>query len=382
MQYSIDELVRVARRDNNRIRPYLYVNPKQGKHIPTDPKDFMSICKSLASKVNIQYPTDRLYVIGFAETATGIASGVSRFLDNVVYYQNTTREKKEDAEYLHFTESHSHATDQMLRSTEIEERIKSIDRILIIDDEVTTGNTIQKLVNTIRCKYNTKNQFTIVSVLNSMPNERIKALGKEGIDCIFLLDLPYEYKKDQIKEIVFDDNNNTVAYSDEDNTIDTIVFDSVVNVRFISDFKSYDSETAKFTEYMIGFLKDRHYNNALVLGTEEFMYPTCYFGEELLKRGIVDSVKVQATTRSPIIASEEKGYPLFHRYQIRSPYDENRITYIYNLKQYEKVFIMTDAGEGFAGINDLIQALKSVGNSDITLIRWCYKSLTTCEYEQ
>ena len=43
---------------------------------------------------------------------------------------------------------------------------------------------------------------------------------------------------------------------------------------------------------------------------------------------------------------------------------------------------MTDAGEGFAGINDLIQALKSVGNSDITLIRWCYKPLTTCEYEQ
>ena len=60
----------------------------------------------------------RLFVIGFAETATGIAAGVCHYLDNVVYYQNTTREQADNEEYLYFTESHSHATDQMLRTNQ------------------------------------------------------------------------------------------------------------------------------------------------------------------------------------------------------------------------------------------------------------------------
>ena len=74
MQYSVDNLVRLAKRANNTIRPYLYVNPLQGKHIPTRPDDVMSMCRELAQTVNTAYPDERLYVIGFAETATGIAA--------------------------------------------------------------------------------------------------------------------------------------------------------------------------------------------------------------------------------------------------------------------------------------------------------------------
>ena len=77
MRYSIDNLVRLAKRDNNTIRPYLYVNPLQGKHIPTKPEDAMGMCHALAEIVNVAYPNDKLYVIGFAETATGIASAIS-----------------------------------------------------------------------------------------------------------------------------------------------------------------------------------------------------------------------------------------------------------------------------------------------------------------
>ena len=93
---TIDDLVRLAKRDNNSIRPYLYVNPKQGKHIPSDPRETLRICEALANKVNTAYPNDRLYVIGFAETATGVASAISYYLKNIKYYQNTTREYKEE----------------------------------------------------------------------------------------------------------------------------------------------------------------------------------------------------------------------------------------------------------------------------------------------
>ena len=177
MQYSTDDLVKLAKRDNNFIRPYLYVNPIQGKHIPTKPEDVLGMCQELASIVNATYPKDSLYIIGFAETATGVASAVTSYLNNAVYYQNTTREYLKEEKYLHFTESHSHATDQMLRTAGIEECIRKIDRIIFIDDEVTTGSTICKLIDVIKKKYGVENlKYSIVSILNSMTQERDESL--------------------------------------------------------------------------------------------------------------------------------------------------------------------------------------------------------------
>ena len=115
MQYTVDQLVRLARRENNSIRPYLFVNPLQGKHIPTNPRDAADMCQAIAEKINAAYPDDLLYVIGFAETATGIAACTASFLKNAVYYQNTTREYAGEA-CISFSEVHSHATDQLLRS--------------------------------------------------------------------------------------------------------------------------------------------------------------------------------------------------------------------------------------------------------------------------
>lgn len=187
MHYSVDSLVRLAKRDNNTIRPYLYVNPKQGKHIPTDPEDALEMCYELAKLVNNTYPNDRLYVIGFAETATGIAAAISHYLNNVIYYQNTTREYKDGEKYLFFTESHSHATDQMLRASNLRDCLASVDRVLFVDDEVTTGNTICKLINRIRKEFDVPNlKYSIASILNSVPRERLKLMEKDSIDCLFL----------------------------------------------------------------------------------------------------------------------------------------------------------------------------------------------------
>ena len=77
MQYSADQLVLLAKRENNSIRPYLFVNPLQGKHIPANPKNTIEMCQALAVKINAAYPEDLLYVIGFAETATGIAACIT-----------------------------------------------------------------------------------------------------------------------------------------------------------------------------------------------------------------------------------------------------------------------------------------------------------------
>ena len=373
MQYSIDDLVRLAKRDNNNIRPYLYVNPIQGKHIPTDPEDTMMMCRTLANMVKAAYPSDRLFVIGFAETATGIAAGVCHYLDNVVYYQNTTREQADNEEYLYFTESHSHATDQMLRTNSIDHCFENVDRIIFIDDEVTTGNTICKLVDRLEDKCGiSKIKYSIASILNSMTNFRVNQLEDKGIECLFISDLPFEYKKNSIMDISYEKDRDTLCKADEMENVDCVEFDTKANVRSTISFYEYESEINRFVSKIEKIIGYEHYGRLLVLGTEECMYPAIRLGEILKKDGVAEAVKVHATTRSPIIASCEDGYPLNHRYQIRSVYDKERDTYVYNLKRYDKVIVVTDTGIVAEGMNDLLVALRSVGNKNILVSRWIY----------
>lgn len=373
MQYSIDDLVRLAKRDNNNIRPYLYVNPIQGKHIPTDPEDTMMMCRTLANMVKAAYPSDRLFVIGFAETATGIAAGVCHYLDNVVYYQNTTREQADNEEYLYFTESHSHATDQMLRTNSIDHCFENVDRIIFIDDEVTTGNTICKLVDRLEDKCGiSKIKYSIASILNSMTNFRVNQLEDKGIECLFISDLPFEYKKNSIMDISYEKDRDTLCKADEMENVDCVEFDTKANVRSTISFYEYESEINRFVSKIEKIIGYEHYGRLLVLGTEECMYPVIRLGEILKKDGVAEAVKVHATTRSPIIASCEDGYPLNHRYQIRSVYDKERDTYVYNLKKYDKVIVVTDTGIVAEGMNDLLVALRSVGNKNILVSRWIY----------
>ena len=373
MQYSIDDLVRLAKRDNNNIRPYLYVNPIQGKHIPTDPEDTMMMCRTLANMVKAAYPSDRLFVIGFAETATGIAAGVCHYLDNVVYYQNTTREQADNVEYLYFTESHSHATDQMLRTNSIDHCFENVDRIIFIDDEVTTGNTICKLVDRLEDKCGiSKIKYSIASILNSMTNFRVNQLEDKGIECLFISDLPFEYKKNSIMDISYEKDRDTLCKADEMENVDCVEFDTKANVRSTISFYEYESEINRFVSKIEKIIGYEHYGRLLVLGTEECMYPAIRLGEILKKDGVAEAVKVHATTRSPIIASCEDGYPLNHRSPIRSVSDKERDTYVYNLKTYDKVIVVTDTGLVAEGMNDLLVALRSVGNKNILVSRWIY----------
>lgn len=375
MQYSVDDLVRLAKRDNNNIRPYLYVNPIQGKHIPTNPEDTMMMCRTLANMVKEAYPSDRLFVIGFAETATGIAAGVCHYLDNVVFYQNTTREHIDDEEYLYFTESHSHATDQMLRTNGLLDCLEKVDRIVFIDDEVTTGNTICKLADILKERYGTKEiKFSIVSILNSMANLRVNQLEDEGIECLFISDLPFEYKKDSIMNISYEEDRDTLCKSDKnlDLDVECVEFDTKINTRKAVVFSDYEKETERYAGEIENNIGYERYSDILVLGTEECMYPALRLGEILKRDGAAEVVKIHATTRSPIIASGAEDYPLSHRYQIRSVYDKTRDTYVYNLRKYDTVIIVTDTVDIAEGMSDLLTALSSVGNQNILVSRWHY----------
>lgn len=374
MEYTAGELVRLAKRDGNTRRPYLFVNPLQGKHIPADPEAAERMCRAAAERLNRAWPEDRLYVIGFAETATGIAASICSHLNHAVYYQHTTRENSGE-DVIHFSEAHSHATDQMLCTAGIGEALARTDRIVFIDDEVTTGKTICGLIDRLSERFDTAHlHYTVLSLLNSMSDERVRELRSRGIDCLCLCRIPYEYEKDSILDVTGDpDLHIRISPRETEGALKAeLICRCPVHPSRVVRFQAYERAAAEFAEEIRRRLLDgtEPVDRVLVLGTEEFMYPTFTVGSMIRRLGYGKTVRIHATSRSPILASRRDGYPLTVRYQMRSPYDPERCVYVYNLERYDRVILLTDAAEPAGGIADLTEALRQAGNREIALVRW------------
>ena len=60
MEYVENDLVRIAKRENNNKRTYLIVDPLQGKHIPVSPSRSLGLFSDLAKTVEEEYKDERL----------------------------------------------------------------------------------------------------------------------------------------------------------------------------------------------------------------------------------------------------------------------------------------------------------------------------------
>lgn len=367
-EYLIEDLVRVAKRENNAKRAYLYVNPIQGKHIPVNPQKSLRLYRMMARKLEESFPDERLLVIGFAETATAIGAAIADYADNAVWCSQTTREKYKGAKYLYFTESHSHATEQSLIINGYENIFEDIDRIVFAEDEVTTGNTIIKLISAIRSEYEGKHiKFGIISILNSMSDERILELDKNEIPCFFMNKIPFEYNIaliDSYDYLDFGDN-----FSDEVSKT-TISKLCPKNLRYIQEKKTYSKSVSDYIKAVVERINiSENMKRILVLGTEEFMFPPMKVAEYIEKKYPSLDVMFHATTRSPIMISADDNYPLHSRWTLNSVYDEERTTYVYNLSDYDLAVVLTDSeNKSVTGEKKLEEALAGAGCKEIIFV--------------
>lgn len=244
MIYQEQDLVTVAKRENNTKRNYLIVNRRQGKHIPVCPKEALEMFSALADIVRRAYKNERLLIIGFAETATAIGAAVAVELGQ--YYIQTTRENVEGVDdYVYFTEAHSHATEQKVVRADVEsvvcgrkntyggqtdgtvvtmeEPLKPIDRIVFIEDEVTTGNTIlsaiEKIeeletIKAIEKAHGSKLCFSVASILNGMDSAAEAIFQKRQIPLHYLVKIDHA-KYPQLAENYRGDGNYMNCSNDE-----------------------------------------------------------------------------------------------------------------------------------------------------------------------
>ncbi len=363
--YTEKQLAAVAKRENNTKRSYLVVNCLQGKHIPVSPKQFFDMTKALADQVQSAYPEEQLLLVGFAETATAIGAALAVYLDTP--YIQTTREPIEDVSWLYFTESHSHATEQKLVREDIASAIDRVDRIVFVEDEVTTGNTIRKIVDIIDREFDGKVQFSVASLLNGMDAASYDSYVRRNIGVHYLVKTDHSGYT-AIADSFAGDGEYVPCGTDSGSVHTTHVISGAQNARRLVQGTSYRNaceslwQSVQEKDLLTG-------SSVLVIGTEECMYPALYAAKCAEEAGF--TVRSHSTTRSPIAVSREEDYPLHRRFTLASLYDPERTTYIYDIGSYDTVLIITDAPCTENSAASLIHALASCGNKNIHLIHWC-----------
>ena len=368
--YQEEDLVRIAKRENNNKRSYLVVNRLQGKHIPVKPHEALTMFRELSAQLKERYAGERLLLIGFAETATAIGAAVAAELGAA--YMQTTREAIPGVTYLYFSEEHSHATEQKLIKDDIDSVIDTIDRIVFIEDEVTTGKTITNIIDILEKQYPGKVAFAVASLLNGMDETALAHYSERNIALFWLVKTNHATYT-EIADIYKGDGTYIDCSDDisaqQLTSLDTITTD-MMNARRLVGAAEYGDFCRQLFQTVLDGGKLSGADNILVVGTEEFMYPALFVAERLEAMG--KKVRFHATTRSPIAVSTEEQYPLHTRYQLRSFYDKERTTFVYDLERYDRVLIITDAAcQDTDGVASLVKALTLCGNTmeNIILIK-------------
>ena len=365
MEYTKSDLVRIAKRENNTKRGYLVVNPLQGKHISVKPSEALKLFSELAKVIVNEYKNETLLIVGFAETATAIGAQVAITVG--AQYIQTTREAISDVEYLFFSEEHSHATEQKLVKDDIDLIIEETDRIVFVEDEVTTGKTILNIISILKKLYPKKLSFSVASLLNGMSDECLKCYSDKNIHLHYLVKTDHS-KYEEIANGFVGDGNYFDCMEKNNDDILVLNVQGKVDARRLVRALQYENACNKLWENILENIGNISGNKILVVGTEEFMYPALFVGKKLEDHA--NDVWCHSTTRSPIAVSMEKEYPLHSRYELRSLYDKERRTFLYDVGRYDKVFIITDAlSKDEEGLRTLVNALK-IQNNNITLVRW------------
>lgn len=355
--YTKETTLRVAKRYRNAKRAYLLVNPLQAKHMPVSPTEALTMMRILGEGLQQEFPGARL-VLGFAETATALGAAVASRLGPDCAFLTTTREAGEGPGWVRFLEEHSHAAEQKLWGGDLDALLQETDTVLFVDDEISTGKTLRNMVAQLTRRWPALGEKTLVaaSLLNRVTPEQEEALADAGITCRCLVRLPQEDHTAQVTDWTVTEAPPAVPQNLSFRQ-ETLPGEGLLDPRKTLRIGAYDGSCQAVAEVMLSRALGpvETLGKTLVLGTEECMYPALRLGERLERLGA--EVCCHATTRSPIGLCDAPGYPIRSGWKLPSFYEEERTTYVYNLKEYDTVIVVSDTKK-----TDLraIQALASV----------------------
>ena len=367
---NLNDLIIMGKRINNPKRNFLFISKVLGKHIEAKP----SICKEIGLKLarlifdkeeKSYKNNEKISVIGFAETATGLGMAVASYIKNC-YYITTTRECiTELKSILKFEEEHSHATTHKCFSLDKDKLVNS-EKIILVDDEITTGKSMINIIKELKKVTNAK-KFIILSILDWRNEEYRKAydylVNKENINVEVLSLISGDIKvKDKTTYI---DTNDEVI-NDTADVLNYNVLDRIdLKTSYEKEGESYLLHTGRFgiefneIQALESKCKDianrlqsliESNKKILVLGHGENIYIPCRIASY-----INGDVYFKSTTRSPIYCEDVDGYPIKEKHVF---YHKGVKYYFYNKSEieekYDKVILITEDDLNIKLTNNMI----------------------------
>lgn len=313
---------------------------------------------------SVKIPLDKTTLfIGFAETATALGHGMYDTFGENAHFIHTTRERLVDIESsFNFEEEHSHATSHLCYGLE-KDYFNQFDRIVLVDDEMTTGNTSLNLIRALNKNFPNK-EYVVVSILDWRKDFEVENYRKAEkelniiINEVSLVKGTVEYTNTPI-------TLEEVSYpSVEEPSIKVETVDFTLEDKYRYEFKnigednqerskSYYSLTGRFglqytqndtvKEHARLFAsklqRKRNGGKTLCVGYGEYMHLP-----NLIASYLGDNVETYATTRSPIYVRSQSDYPIRNGFKFTHPEDNAVEYFMYNVvpNSYEEVFFILE----------------------------------------
>jgi hypothetical protein len=335
--FSLDELLGFGARANAK-RGFLFVSKVLGKHWPVTPSVMSKLHAALAADIPQDLPGPVVF-IAMAETAVGLGQGVfeayQRLLrqDQVLFLQ-TTRYRVDGLPLIEFEEAHSHAPQQYLHMPDdanLRAMFLQARTLVLVDDEVSTGNTFVNLWHACRALNPALARAHLITLTNFMGDQANSRLcerfgGKVSQGAALYGE--FSFLPGQMP-----DQGLTAQRGSADVRGAGLQFGRGGLTRPLQVAPAcIDALAATLSPAQ----------SVLVLGTGEFMHPPFLLAQALQERGY--QVISQSTTRSPILPWGAIG----SRLSFADNYREGIANYLYNVQpgQYAQVLICHETPAG------------------------------------
>jgi len=328
--HEADDLLGFAARANAK-RGFLFLSKVLGKHWPVTPSTMLRVHERLAATVpQVEGP---IVFIAMAETAIGLGQGVFEAWlrahpGRAALFVHTTRYRVGSGDLIEFEEAHSHAPRQFLHMPDDDDSralLLNAATLVLVDDEASTGNTFLNLTHACRRLNPGIARVHLATITNFMGAEATDALSARfGLPVTMgaLVDGEYRFLP-----------SDYVAPNEAAQRFDPDA-DRGASTRFGRlGLRGALPAPERLAERLAGEFAPGA--TVAVLGTGEFMHAATLLGAALARRGV--DVKVQSTTRSPILTWGAVGHAL----RFPDNYGEGVANFVYNIApgQYDHVLV-------------------------------------------
>ncbi|WP_291425954.1 phosphoribosyltransferase domain-containing protein [Deinococcus sp.] len=302
----LDDLLDYAVRRNPR-RGFLFVSKVLGKHIPVTPHTAKQVWTLLAAALP---PLTQPHFIGLAETATALGEGVFQtWLEQTgrqATFQHTTRYLTRRPLLLRFDEPHSHAPAHLLYDPGEQARVAR--ELVLVDDEISTGTTLQNLAVAWLELHPQVKRVVLVSLTDwcGRRGELAAALGVP-VDFVSVLRGSFSF---------------TTAPDWQPPQLPAVVGNGEDKTELLPTLSPRYGDVAGTS---LPHLTFSHTDRVLVLGMGEFQYPAYALAAALAPS--VARCHWSATTRSPILPGLAMGRTLTFSDSV----DDGIPNYLYNV---------------------------------------------------